>query len=78
MARSTITCENRTTIPPEVRQHLQVGPADILIWEVLGGTIQVAAASRDFQRHRGAVRVAPRAAAGNLERARALRGEERW
>jgi hypothetical protein len=45
MASSTITKECQTAVPEEVREKLQIGPNDVLHWEVLDDSVRVTATS---------------------------------
>lgn len=78
MTRSTITTKNQTTVPKEVRERLGVGPADILVWEVVGNTVQVTVSSPAFLRHQGSIKVGRGSVLEDVRRARALRGGEQW
>jgi AbrB family looped-hinge helix DNA binding protein len=57
VVRSTITSKGQTTVPREVRDHLGAGPGDVLVWDMVEGTVQVTVANRAFLARRGSITV---------------------
>ena len=76
MPRSTITSKHQTTVPKAVREKLGLGPGDVLSWDIVGGTVRLAAADRAFLKRRGTVGVGPGSTVEDVVRARALRGTD--
>ena len=74
MAKSTITTKNQTTVPKEIRQHLRVGPSDVLQWEVVGDHALVSAATPAFLALQGIFKVGPGDPVEDVRRARQLIG----
>jgi antitoxin PrlF len=77
VARSTITSKGQTTVPREVRDHLGAGPGDVLVWDMVGGTVQVTVTNRAFLARRGSIRVGRGSVTSDIRTARARRGRDR-
>lgn len=74
MPKSTITVKYQTTVPKEVREKLGVGPADVLLWEVVRDHVRVMASGRAFLDLRGSFKVGPGNPVEDVRRARELMG----
>jgi len=74
MAQSTITSKYQTTVPKEVRQKLDLGPKDVLLWEVVGKDARVSVARSSFLDRRGSIHVGSGSAVDDVRTARAQRG----
>jgi bifunctional DNA-binding transcriptional regulator/antitoxin component of YhaV-PrlF toxin-antitoxin module len=76
MPKSTITVKHQTTVPKEVREKLQVGPSDVLQWELLGDHVRVTASTRAFLDLRGSFKVGPGDPVEDVRKARERMGTE--
>jgi bifunctional DNA-binding transcriptional regulator/antitoxin component of YhaV-PrlF toxin-antitoxin module len=76
MPKSTITVKHQTTVPKEVREKLQVGPSDVLQWELLGDHVRVTASTRAFLDLRGSFKVGVGDPVEDVRKARERMGTE--
>lgn len=76
MAKSTITSKGQTTVPRQVREHLGIGPGDVLAWETVGGAVHVTVADRAFLSRRGSISVGPGSVTDDVRTSRRRRGRE--
>jgi bifunctional DNA-binding transcriptional regulator/antitoxin component of YhaV-PrlF toxin-antitoxin module len=75
MAQSKITSKNQTTVPREVRERLGVGPADVLLWEVVdAGEARLTVADRKLLHRRGSIAVGAGSPVDDVREARRRRG----
>jgi antitoxin PrlF len=77
MAKSTITTKYQTTVPKKVREKLEVGPGDMLQWDVVGDHVRVTASNRAFLDLWGSFKVGPGDPIEDVRRARELMGTDK-
>jgi antitoxin PrlF len=73
MPTSTITSKGQTTVPKEVRDALDVGPGDKLMWEVRGGKVAITTERPALYELEGFIKHGPDALTAVAE-ARKIRG----
>jgi len=74
MPTSTITSKGQTTVPKEVREVLDVGPGDRLMWEVRGGKVAITTERPGLFRWEGIFKDGPTDAVEAVKEARKRRG----
>lgn len=71
---STITSKNQTTVPRAVREHLGLGPQDVLQWEIHGREVRVSTTRPAFLDRRGSIAIGPGDVVADVQQARRSRG----
>ena len=49
MPTGTMTSKGQTTIPKEIREHLNLKPGDRLVWSIVNGRVRLRAKNRSIK-----------------------------